>query len=205
MIKKAIYNLYKEDFKKFYNQEQQKKITYKDLTLCYTDSNGTNYYEFPENISISFLRLGKMNDYISLMAQGLNTGELNQIYDSMDKTLTEGLKTGKNASKIGAWIEELRKRQKLIIHHELWANYLAVQWVREDEDPETFSNDIQMQKVEQLLKESSNGNIGFFFAATPLKGVISSLKISEAELMQLWNESLLKKEVLAETIELLSS
>lgn len=175
------------------------------LELRYTDKSGNQYYGFPQDYELPLERFGKLKYYLSWMVQGISPDEQNTILDLMDKSLFNGLKDTKNAAMIGKCIEELRMREHLTIHTELLYNFLSVQWVRQDENPLVFNNQIQLEKVEAFKKENADGNTYFFFQQKELKMLSNLFKMSEQEWNQYWQESLLKQEYMKELMKKLSS
>jgi hypothetical protein len=156
---------HKEHFMKCLAIEQNNKSAQGkgELERRFIDSNGRSYFAYGKNSSLPIERLGKLMEYMQWMSAGLTSVELDKLLDAMDKAIMAGLKTGKNAARIGAILEEIRLRKKMVIHHELLYNYLAVQWIRDDENPLVFNNQIQLEKVEQFKIEVSKSNAYFFF------------------------------------------
>jgi len=77
----------------------------------------------------------------------------------------------------------------MVIHTDLLYNFLAVQWVREDEHPELFDATIHDEKVRQFKNETATGNSYFFFRQPELKRLNELWNFTENEWTQYWNES----------------
>jgi hypothetical protein len=113
-----------------------------------------------------------------------------RLVDAADAALAAGIKTGKNAARIGLVLTELRERADLILHHELLVHFLAVQLIREDERPEVFDGSLHREKVTDLLAESSGGHPFFFSTRWPeLKKLNETFNWSPDEWNEFWNES----------------
>ena len=96
-------------------------------------------------------------------------------------------------------------RSSLSFHVELFYNILAVQIVRDDEDPYTYTNAIQLQKVEAFKKEQHTGNLYFFFQQPELKNLSDLLKITQQDVEKLLIESKAELEVMHAKLEYLAS
>ncbi len=150
-----------KDFLAYLHKKNGTKITKDNLTFAFNDLDGNGYYKFGKDLGLPMARLGKLHEYIKWLSAGITGDELDVLLDQADKALTDGLKTGKNASKIGFVLSEIRDRKQMVVHDELFYNIIAVQFVRHDEDVTTFNNDIQMQKV-MAFKRLNTENDTFF-------------------------------------------
>src|SRR3990172_2496470 len=151
---------------KLFERKQERVITsipHSKLELCFTDSCGCKYYKFPEAMSLPIERFGKLQEFMMWMSAGLTSVELDSLLDEADKALMTGLTTGKNASKIGFVLTQIRERKNMVIHTELLYNFLAVQVIREDEQVEFFNNAIHLEKIEQFKSETKDGKTYDFF------------------------------------------
>ncbi len=148
---------------KLFSSHPITSIPHSKLEKCFTDSLGIHYYKFPEAMSLPIERFGKLQEFMMWMSAGLTSNELDLLLDEADKALTAGLTQGKNASKIGFVLSQIRERKSMVIHTELLYNFLAVQVIREDEKPEHFNNAIHLEKIEQFKLETANGKTYDFF------------------------------------------
>lgn len=179
-------------------------IPHSKLEICFTDSNGAKYYKFPEAMSLPIERFGKLQEFMMWMSAGLTSAELDTLLDEADKALTSGLTSGKNASKIGFVLSQIRERKNMVIHTELLYNFLAVQVIREDEPTEHFNNAIHLEKIEQFKRETAEGKTYDFFLRIGLKKLNDLFNMSEAEWTQFWGESLAAQKVLQESVKIIS-
>lgn len=180
-------------------------IPHAKLEYCFSDSLTAKYYKYPESMSLPLERFGKLQEYMMWMSSGITATELDALLDEADKALTEGLLQKKNASRIGFILSEIRDRKNMVIHTELLYNFLAVQVIREDEDPEFFNNSIQMQKVERFKEETKNGKTYDFFLRIGLKKLNDLFNMSEQEWNKLWDESIQQQKALKEAIKIIQS
>ena len=188
-------------------ERDSKPLTHAALEYCYTDMEGKKYYRFGDTMALAIERFGKMKEYLMWIASGITPYELDKLIEFGEGALEEGIKSkgSKAAGKIGWVFTELRERKKLIIHTELLYNFLACQWVREDEDPATYNNEIQMQKVDQFKKEVASKDAYFFFQVKELKMLYEQLNLSKHEWTVFWEESLIKQEALKQMLQSYSS
>lgn len=192
MVEYCIENQ-KEAMRKFFIREQHKPIGFDNLEFRFLDMAGKAYYGFPPDMPVPIERFGKMRDFLMWMTVGVSPEEFDMIYDAMDKSWIDTLKTKKNHQRIGLLLQELKLRKNMTIHTELLYNFLAVQWIREDENPEIFDSEIQDQKVRQFKIETREQNTYFFFHQPELKRLKELLEFTQAEWLAYWNESVEKQ------------
>lgn len=199
---KIVWNKYKKDFLLLYNKELSKKVDAKDLQFRYVDLQGISYYGFGKDMSLPVDRLGKLYEFMEYLMKGMSASEDEAIDNAIEAAIETGLSNPKEkaSAKVGSLIMERRKRRRMVIHSELLYNILAVQWVREDENPSVYSNEIQMAKVEQFKREVGEGSSYPFFQVPELRQLNSFLKMSKDEWDQFWNESIIQQKVLIEAL-----
>ena len=172
---------------------EQKPIGFEQLELRFVDSQSHMYYGYPKDFSIPMPRYGKIRDFEMWMTVGVTPAEIEQILDAMDVAWVNSLKSKKNHHELGALIQELRMRSHMVVHTELLFNYLACQWIRDDESPDTFDPTIHDEKVATFKKESDNGRNHFFFVQPELKRWNELYNFTPIEWEHYWNESNLKR------------
>jgi len=166
---------------KFWKKKNKKNPKPKDnLIFAFKDNDGYKYYKFPEGIGMPLIRLFKVQDYMAWMIRGLTADNIKEIADRMDILLMEGLKTGRNAAKLGLLISELTDRNERCVPVEIIYNYLACFYIREDEKPEMVNEQIQKEKVIAFKECAESGNLdGFFFALTEYKNLSELLSTTK--------------------------
>lgn len=191
----------------FQKQQERKPLSHADLEWVYTDLNQVKYYRFPDTMRLPLERFGKTKEYLMWIAAGITPSELDLLLDFADTALEEGIKSkgSKAAGKIGWVLQELRFRRKMILHTELLYNFLACQWIREDEEPTTFNNEIQLQKVSQFKEEVHGKDSFFFFQQKELKILQERLNLSHSEWIAYWEESQIQQQALREILKPYSS
>jgi len=200
------YELHKEELLKIFASQQAKPLTHADLEQCFVDRNGKRYFRFPDSVSLPIERLGERDKLMMWMSAGLTASEQEMFLAEIDKALMDGISDPKkrSAARIGSCVQQMRERRKMVIHTELLYNFLAVQWIREDEIPDKYNQEIQLQKVAQFKEEVANSNSYFFFQQKELKRYFDFTNFSEAQWNQWWQESLTKQKALKEALEVYS-
>jgi hypothetical protein len=201
---KHIWDKHKTELLKLYAVEQSPRIELKNLEKRLVDSNGIQYYGFPKSFPVPILRAGRASEYLQWLSSGLSGEELDMLINQADITLTEGLKHGNGAAKLGLILEKIRERRKMVIHHELQINFLSCLLIRQDEDPAIFNEQIHKEKVTQFLDELEKGNFHFFFHLPELQNTLQLYRFTESEWIQFYEESKLQMKVMSEMVKMIS-
>lgn len=195
---KHVYLSHKDELIKLLLSEKLKPFTHKDLELVtingeipFFDSENKTYYRFGKKASMSVDRFGEMMHYTQYLAKGLSPEEDQKIDDTITRALDDGIRNPQKsaAAKIGAAVQERQERKKKCFHSELLYNILAVQFIREDENPATFDNEMQMKKVAEFKKDITKERAYFFFQQPELKRLIDLSTSSPEDVMTLLEES----------------
>lgn len=190
---KWLFNKYEKQFLEHINKKRGITLTKDNLVFSFHDLDGNGYYKFPKEISLPMARLGKLQEYIMWLSAAINGEELERQLNRIDAVLTEGLKHGKGAAKIGFIVSDLKDRKNMIIHNELFYNMIACQIIRHDESVTDFNNDIQMQKVE-AFKNLDSQNDTFFLNIQEFLKALNWSNITREEYQTLLKESIIKRE-----------
>lgn len=202
---KDIWEKNRTEFLALYSHEQDKPIGFEKLEKRFVDSEGRQYYGFPDNLPLPLERYGMSNEMLMWMSAGLTNKELEKLVSLGDEAIVSGLKVGKNAAILGWVFHEIKLRANMVIHTELLYNYLAYLVVREDEKVDVIDKEIQQQKVDQFKKETGNGNSYFFFRSPELKNLTWLWKLTESEWEKYWQGSVMEQNILKEKLSLISS
>lgn len=181
MFDRWLYKTFKRRFLREYAKESNKPIELKDLEKTFVTAKGTQYYGFPDKVSLPIPREGQLQEFFMHIASGMNPETITEVLDNIDEALTEGLTTGKNAAKIGALVQYMKDRVGKVLPSELFYHILAVQYVREDESPQAYNEQIQLEKVAEFKKEMQT-NSSFFLHTNELKRLRNLLQISDEQL-----------------------
>lgn len=185
---KLIFRLFEKRFIRYLNKKNEIKLTKDNLAFAFHDTDGNGYYKFSKELELPLCRAAKIQEYVTWLVRGCSKHEYLNLVEVADTALSCGLKDGKGMANLGYALHEMKERVKMVVHDELFYNILAVQYIRNDEDPTSFSNEIQQQKVEAFIKLNSSGDT-FFLAIQESLGQFGLSNISKIQLDQILNES----------------
>lgn len=198
-----IYNLLRKRLLPYYLAEQNKPVTHKDLEYAFTDHEGKRYFRFPDALNLPLERYNKQAEYLQWMSARLTAENLTLLVDKALELIEKGIKQGKGASAVAAILYQIKSRQEKIIPHEIILNYMAVQYVREDENPVQFNNELHKQKVVAFKKDVELTNT-FFLTLPEWRKFIKSTSISKEEWASYLEESLKENKILQESLKIYS-
>lgn len=199
-----IWSRFKRKFLALHHEDLCRESKYA-MEWAHTDSKGRTYMRFTKG-DLPLERVGKMQDYMDLMSSGLSESELDELVTVADNELALAFAGKKaNMSKVGWVFTEIRDRRKMVLHGELLYNFLAVQYIRDDEPVNEFVEWIHREKVEQFKEDNKNSSTYFFFQVPELKLVNDFLKFTETEWNEHWQNCQRQQEQMKKKIALLPS
>lgn len=176
-----------------------------NMEKALVDLDGKVYYRFTGSSTIIPLeRMGKMQDFLTMMSAGLDEKELSALIDVANDQLALAL-AGKKADvvKIGAVLSQIKERQQMILHDQLMWQFMAVQLIREDEPAAQFIQKIHDEKVEALQQLYYQHPDYAFFQTPELKLLNDMLRSSQQDWETLLVNSIRERERLKKMISLL--
>lgn len=196
----SVYSLFEKGFLKYLHKKNGTKLTKDNLSFSFFDLEGNGYYKFPKDLSLPMGRLGKLHGYTKWLSAGVDGRELDIMLDNIDKALTDGIKTGKNAAKIGFVVSQLKERKQMIVHDELFYNIIAIQIIRHDESPTEYNQEIHQTKVEAFRKLNETNDTFFLNISEYLKAFNWS-NITKDELLLILQDSTTHRQAESEMME----
>jgi hypothetical protein len=185
-----LYARHRAEFLRLEQTAHAPKYDRATLEERFTLPDGTKYYGFPSTVELPLERYARLREFLAYLAAGISAEELTRLVDAADAALAAGIKSGKNAARIGLCLSELRERAQVVLHHELLVHVLAVQLVRQDEEPAVFDQVLHRAKFEQLLAASGEGLPFFFSTRLPeLKKLLETFERSPEEWTRYWHAS----------------
>lgn len=166
------------------------------LEFCFKDLDGYSYYKFPDETLLPLARIAVIQNFILEATRGMTKDELYKLLDMIDAHVHKGLHDPRNAAKVAGVVHEIRLREQMINNEDLYYNYLAACYIREDEKVEVYNLQCQKEKV-QAFKKGATRIDSFFFHLPELKKLCELLNISTGswtELMKLSMTGQLRKE-----------
>lgn len=149
----------------------------------FTDKQGRKYYKFATG-TIPFIRYQHQKEFLRWVQVGQSEEEYDKLIGYAQESITEGVK---GLPSISTVLSELQFR-KNIIRPALIYQMMAVSVVREDEDPLSYSLQIQDEKA-ILIADDMNDEMRFFFALKPLMELFLKLPHSRERWRQISNGS----------------
>jgi len=160
MIAKLFYRLFKKTFLKQFYLDQSFTKYIGNMNRIFVDSNGMEYYSYEDDFNLPVVRFKEIEKRVMQMHYALSDTNIDLFCDAMEKALNSGRKA--ELGKIGALINELRKRKDILLHPDLMFDLVAFKLIRKDENPAEINMIIHAQKVEQFKKDSLAGLYDFF-------------------------------------------
>lgn len=201
---KLLWSKYKTEFLKLHFDDVAKSSKY-ELEWVHTDSNGRTYSRFVKP-DLPLERIGKMQDFMDLMGTGLTREEIKDLITAADNEMAMAMAGKKaNLSTVGWVHKQILDREEMILHTELLYNFLAVQYIRDDEPINEYVHSIQLEKVEQFKRDNKDSSTFFFFQVPELKLVNEFLRFTEQEWNEYWKDSQKEQSRLTRQIRLLAS
>jgi len=195
MISKLIYKLFKSTFLKEYAKDQLIPFTFKDLKKEFVDLDGKQYYSYT-GMAMPISRISKAEDFKIWANNGLTQPTLLALIKQGDEAINKALLKDKDFAKQMAKLytihNEIKDRANYVIHSELIYNAIAIQYVREDEDPTDYNNEIQLQKVLAFKELDEKNDYAFFLNQPQLKTLMDSLNMSREKWVELVKNSFQK-------------
>lgn len=177
-----------KQFLEYLHKKNGTTLTKDNLVFKFFDLEGNGYYEYPSTIYLPMSRLAKLQEYLMWISAGVSGDELDGMLKKADKALSDGVKNGKGAAVIGFIIQELMDRKNMVIHEELFYNFIAAQLIRHDESPTQFNNEIHLQKVESFKAMNKKDDTFFLIIQEYLK-VLNLSNITKDDLDKLLAEA----------------
>lgn len=160
MWNRFIYWLFSKAVLKVYFNSQSKKSGFENMEKAFVDSNGKIYYQPKSDFDYPLKRSKEIHKRLVRINSGLSDDELNRFLDACEVALNGG--RNPKIADIAFLIGEMKARQEIWIHEDLWFDLIALKYIREDENPAIFDMEIHKQKVVQLQKDSEGGLWDFF-------------------------------------------
>lgn len=189
---------------KLFGKKPAKKAT--GLEFAFKDNDGRSYYRYSDEVNMPMTRLAKIQEYTMVISRGLTEQQLDDLLKRAEDLIFSGLKHPRNAASLAAIITEMRERKTKIVPVNVYYNFLAVQYVREDEDPIEVDEEIHREKVEAFAKSAEHGfPDGFFFQLPESKELFKLLNLSTGRWSEVLTESQIQEERLVKLLSITNS
>lgn len=200
-----LWDTHREDFLKIYSKESQKPLTHSGLEKVFVDINGKQLYKFPTDMHLPVERFGQKKKLLQALNKGLTDAEDEEMDNAIAEIVLNGTNLLEIKKRVSGVLGEKQTRRKLVIHADIFYQLVAVELVREDENPEVYDNELQMDKVKTFKKMTRDGSTYFFFQQTGLKSLSAYLNFTQSEWDYFWTSSVVKIKSLPKVLEVFTS
>jgi len=187
---RLIFKLFKRKMTKLVMSEINKPPGFSDMELVFVGADGKKYYRFSDEMNIpnarryeleqrsflaNYLLTGReLDKFVGVMLAAVNEG-LGKIEDKNSKVRDQGKASFQRAQFM---LLELQNRRKhLYIDTDFFIDMMAVWYVREDEQPWKFDEQIHREKIETFTKELSQSEDTYaFFLSRGITELLPYLK-----------------------------
>jgi hypothetical protein len=167
------------------------------LEYAFTDKKGYRYYQYLALEELPYIRKGKLQEYLNLFSCALDRNELNALLGGIRATLLDAAEGKKRPaecfSAVDKMCEEIERRQADIVHPELLLKIIALGYIREDEKPHEFSEQIEKEKMQAFKRD---GGLAGFFAQSSFRDLFAFSDMSDEQLNELLMSSRARLEAL---------
>lgn len=121
--------------------------------------NGKRYYRYRDDLDIPLQRKGQIDILLKEWEAKISSYELQDWLSKMEKSLDEAVSGSavKSLAKIGFLIEELKARQEKLIHTEILFALVGAMYIREDQDPAVWNEEVERMKIREVKKAYEEG------------------------------------------------
>lgn len=176
---RLIFWLYKAGYASEIQQcaQSNKGPRYKDkMRYMFTDSKGHDYFWFEDLNDMPLTMLEKLQELQMQLSAKIPGPDLDGWIEAVEKILNSEAKN--KLTQVAHFVEALKERRAILFDPVLLMEIAALVYVREDENPCTYSSDLHKEKFDMLWVDSKEGALLYDFfhegglrSYMPLKGV----------------------------------
>lgn len=185
----AVFKKYPAVANRYFFEGQSKPEGLENYTYAFCDSNGKKYYILNSDSLMHMTRKAQLDMALEEFHRRLTSAEIAMVADGLKKEINDiiGNKdpniTADILTRIYQYAEDLDRRERDFIHPVAYWNLVAMLYLREDENPKIFDEEVHKQKAEQFKKDAESGLSHFFFT-TKLNGFIPGIGAFQDNLIQ---------------------
>lgn len=151
--------------------ESSRKVLWKDKCDFLFNHEGHDYFKYKTAENVHIQRFERSSANLLLLGARLNHDELKKLAEIGRASLEKAMNSVKQSNRIegvstALWVfEELElRRNTLMFHPDIMVELLALNIIRDDEDPKTIDEQIHKEKL--LLFKTKGPEIPFFVEAS---------------------------------------
>lgn len=170
------------------------KRSKENLEAAFHDNQGRLYYTFRDADRIPAERVAEAHVYLQFLAAGIDPDTFKESIKTIEAHFAKGETV--NACAVLHFMSEHGRR---IVNFDAMVNVIAVNHVREDEDPMIFNKTIHAEKCNFLKSETQEGR--FFFRLPMCLKFLNDATLSTKDLETLWAEYIKGKDLLRQILD----
>lgn len=175
-FKQAIHN---------YCFTHQSNTYHQNMQVAFTDSLNRKYFYFPDLKQLPLPLLEKLNELQEQLNCKLPGRDLDAWLSKVEEILNGASQT--KITELGYWLGVLKDRKSILFDPTLLTEIAALLYIREDENPGVYNEQIHKQKFDLLWADSQKGGALYdFFQQAGLSRYIPSQNITAEN----WQQSL---------------
>ncbi len=175
-FKQAIYN---------YCFTHQSKTYHQNMQVAFVDSQNRKYFYFPDLKQLPLPLLEKLNELQEQLNCKLPGRDLDAWLAKVEEVLNSNSQT--KITELGYWLGVLKDRKEILFDPTLLTEIAALLYIREDENPSVYNEQIHKEKFNLLWADSQKGGALYdFFQQAGLSRYIPSQSITAEN----WQQSL---------------
>ena len=145
--------------------EAQKGKSYKEhMEYAFTDSNGKRYFYYPDIKKPPLPLFEKLNELQAQLQARTPGPDLDGWLKALETLLNSDSSKNTIRTEAGYLVGMMKERRTLLFEPTILLEITALLYIREDEDPSTYNVELHKEKVQQIIKDSKEGELlyGFF-------------------------------------------
>lgn len=167
----------------FNNQSISRDAQFAKMHAVFVDSEGRKYFSYLSMDDCPLPRYEQLQITLQELDNRISYTDLDLFADTILKIANDEKRKTK-VTDLGSMALALKKRRELLYEPELMFKMCSILYIREDQDPAVWDEDLEKGKIEQFKKDSRAGLYDFFYSAG-LRNYLPGSTQSKSESMQL--------------------
>ena len=180
-----------ERLSEIYRKELAKRAK-DNLEAAFHDDKGRLWFSFRDDALLPVSRIAEQHTHLQYLAAGLSAETWSKALEAINDRFAHSDMIG-----AGVVLHGLTGLEKRIVNLDAMVNVLAVNYVREDEDPTVINAVIHAEKCDYLKTETEQGR--FFFRLPMCLRLLNAATLSTEESESLWQNYAEGKKKLLQT------
>ena len=181
IYKGKVEKLYKDLIKENGNPLLSKREDFNEMQYSYTDSNGLRYFSYLNPFKTPIMRFVNLSKAFQELTKAIDTDEEDLMWKSIEKALQGNKETNDkpDIGMIGFIVTERKARKKYLVHEDIMLKIVSCLYIREDQDPSKWDEELESEKIQQFKKDIDN--MYLFFCESGMNKLYPSLNRIEKE------------------------